>query len=238
MENIRETLRRMAEDKKTQKEEHKFDYTDKHIFQQYFFYGINDMEGLKKGIVINAMKDVYNRYNIREIYEIPNVILKQEILDTANPLFVQLIRFIEYNDKNTEFQYEVNNSRNYETLKQKLQNWIENGEASESVAGIFFRKEKEENLAWTGDVYKLLQELRKIEISDNNEYYRIWLITKIKRIENRLVNMHEKNLGSVEELKIRDELQQVQKALEDFEIQGKKTKKAESKDDKESEITH
>lgn len=205
-------------------------------FKRFFFYGIDNMEELKEGILYFASQELYaKKYSSYNIYEIPNKILIDEMLKIANKRYRHAIRFINLNDIDNDFEYDIDVNKSYLELKEKIQELLEENKIIESKAGVFFTREEEKKLqggryyqygygedGWTKKVYDILSELDEMERTNNNQYYEYWIRTKLKRAEDRVEKLEKRTLQQ-EDLK--GEVEKVKRAYEIFCDKKIKTKK-------------
>lgn len=176
-------------------------------FEQYFFYGIDNRQGLLEGIMFYTNRDI-NKENVdlhlRGIFP-----TKKENLDKLRKKlqekYMQLYRFIYILDgEDNRFNYHLSPEEE-EKVKQMvdeiIQQQIDDDKLMITSAGIFFQDRKNEEREeerkkqgkgkgyidlgehiWTGEVYEVIQELECMEELDKYQYYKRWLQAKIGRM--------------------------------------------------------
>ena len=174
-------------------------------FNQYFLHGIENRYDLLEGIIYytnHKLTDKYLKLMAGENFptkEEKIEIWKREIAKN----YEQLYRFIYVLDgEDSRFSYslrtgEKNNINNMieETLQRLQGEENENGVLLFFKRGIFFNDrlndearrrgltyDKVRGYTWTGEVYKILQQLKYMERLDPYQYYSRWIQAKISML--------------------------------------------------------
>ena len=175
-------------------------------FNQYFLHGIENRYDLLEGIIYytnHKLTDKYLKLMAGENFptkEEKIEIWKREIAKN----YEQLYRFIYVLDgEDSRFSYSLRtgekkniNNMIEETLQRLQGEENENGVLLFFKRGIFFNDrlndearrrgltyDKVRGYTWTGEVYKILQQLKYMERLDPYQYYSRWIQAKISRLE-------------------------------------------------------
>lgn len=176
-------------------------WIDSEKFKRFFFYGIENRTELKEGILCFAMSEVYRKYSLKDCYDIPNQKLEDEIVQEALKKYRQFAIFVTLNDeKNSEIS-DINIEELRKELEEEMQVLKSEEKVTESLAGIYFSREREGFLkggsnyiygeglkgeeGWTKQIYDILGKLETIEEEDSQTYYQYWMLTKFARAVNR-----------------------------------------------------
>jgi hypothetical protein len=170
-------------------------------FKKYFFYGIENKEEIKESILYFSSKKVYQKHSLKDMYEIPNEQLENEILQEACKKYKQFYRFVTLNDINGNYTYNVNIEEIEQEMKDEMQLLKKDKRVINTKAGIFFARERTARLeggqyyvygkglvgekSWTKEIYEILEGLGKLEKENKDEYYQCWLLTKWSRAVDR-----------------------------------------------------
>lgn len=178
-------------------------------FDQYFFHGIDNRQGLLKGIMFYTNRDV-NKENV-DLHLMGIFPTTEENLEKLRKKlqkkFTQLYRFIYMLDRvDNRFDYHLNpeeEEKINQMVDEIMQQQIDDDMLMFTSAGIFFydkfNEEREEkrkkegkkgkgyiNLQeyiWTGEVYEVIRELECMEELDKYQYYKRWVQAKIARLK-------------------------------------------------------
>lgn len=180
----------------------KYTKFDEKKFDQYFLHGLENRYDLLEGIMYYTNRDLTNKYlGLSEGENFPTSEEKIKILkrETAKN-YEQLYRFIYVLDgEDARFDYHLRPEEKekinqmveetFQCLKDKkallfLKRGIffnDRGNDDAGVRGLTYDKAK--GITWTGDVYKVIQQLQFIERTDCYQYYKRWLQAKIGRLK-------------------------------------------------------
>lgn len=192
-------------------------------FQRFFFYGIDNQEELKEGILYFSAKRVYKRHCSENWYGIPNEQLEQEIIQEATPKYRQFYRFIRLNDKSNCPITNLSLEQVEKQVRRQLKVLKVEKKVIDTKAGIFFVRDREALLeggqqyimgeglkgetGWTKQIYDILEKLECMEKQNNKEYNIYLYVAKLARDRNR---------NNEEDTKIiREFLEKAKKELED-----------------------
>ncbi len=191
--------------------------------QKFFFYGIDNQQELKEGIIYFSTKKVYKRHRFENWYEIPNEQLEEEIIQETTPKYRQFYRFIRLNDKSNNLMTNVTLEQVEKQVKKQLKLLRLEKKVIDTKVGIFFVRDREAlleggqqyiigeglqgEIGWTKQIYDILEKLECME-KENQKTYDIYLYaTKLARDRNR---KHERDMQMIREL-----LEKAKKELED-----------------------
>ena len=170
------------------------------MFEQYFFYGMENRQTLLEGIIYYTNEALTEKYLALEGGErFPSTDEKIEIWKRkAITNYAQLYKFLNIAegedtrfDFNLDFQERKEVEENVEAV---IQNLIKNEKLLFFKRGIFYKQDaqKEEErfktfdvlhgFTWAKDVYTILQQLGFMERRNYHEYYGKWLQAKISRL--------------------------------------------------------
>ena len=184
-------------------------------FDQYFFHGIDNRQGLLEGIMFYTNRDV-NKENVnlhlRRIFPTKEENL-EKLRKKLQEKFTQLYRFIYMLDSvDNRFDYHLSpeeEKKVNQMVDEIIQQQIDDDKLMITSAGIFFQDRKNEEREeerkkqgkgkgyidlgehiWTGEVYEVIQELESMEKLDKYQYYKRWVQAKIARLKE--TNKHNK----------------------------------------------
>ena len=172
---------------------------DEKKFDQYFLHGMENRYDLLEGIMYYTNRDLTAKYlELVNGENFPTTGEKLEILkrETAKK-YEQLYRFIYVLDgEDARFDYTLRAEEEEqinEMVEDTLQGLIDKEELLFFKRGIFFNDrtydakgftyDKVRGYTWTGEVYKVLQQLEFMERIDGYQYYKRWLQAKICRLK-------------------------------------------------------
>lgn len=180
----------------------KTNITQKEQFERFFFYGIENKEEVKEGIIYFSTGKIYKDYSCSILYNVPNEIIESQIILESSRKYKHFYRFVTLNDFHSDnYTMDVD----IDTLKAELEAKMEQLKMQKKVniskAGVFFTRERSQELegderyvygeglkgekGWTKQIYEILEKLEKLEMTDSNKYYEYWLLTKYTRAMNR-----------------------------------------------------
>lgn len=174
---------------------------DNQSFKRFFFFGVDNKQELKEGILYFSANKVYERHRFENWFDIPNEQLEKEIIQEATPKYRQFYRFIRLNDKSNCLINDVNIEKVEEQVKRQMELLKQEKKVIDTKTGIFFVREREELLkggqryiigeglkgeeGWTKQIYDILEKLDCME-RENPEEYDVYLyIAKLARAINR-----------------------------------------------------
>lgn len=155
-------------------------------FKKNFYFGIDNKKGAKVGILRFASKKIYQNHSLENWYDIPNEQFENEILQEAVKKYKHFYRFVTVNDRSDNFEFNINEDELRKELEEEMQILKKEDKVFEANVGVFFRREIENELEWTKDIYEILEVLEETEQKDSDEYYKLWLFVKFSRAVNRL----------------------------------------------------
>ena len=177
---------------------------DSEKFKRFFFYGIENKREVKDGILYFSTNKIYKRHSLKEWYSISNEQFETEMMEEAIKKYRQFYRFVTLNDIRNSSTFIVDDRVLKEELEEELKLLKEEGRIISTMAGIFFTRNISVSLegnqhfdygeglkgeeGWTSQIYKILEQLEKIEKEDSAEYYKYWILTKFARAVNRFDN--------------------------------------------------
>lgn len=170
-------------------------------FKRFFFYGIDNKEEAKEGIIYFSSKEVYNRHEHDDWYQLPNEMLIKEIIDESVLIYRQFYRFVTLNDEYKNFEFDVDIRMLQQELGHKIKELLYNNKMIDTKAGVFITREEAIRLegnrcyiygegfsgeeGWTKQIYTILNDLKKMEQTDKVRYYECWIRTKLQRAISR-----------------------------------------------------
>ena len=199
----------------------KYTKFDEKKFNQYFLHGLENRSDLLEGIMYYTNRDLTKKYlDLQDGENFPTTEEKIEILKRKTAKnYEQLYRFIYVLDgEDGRFDYHLRPEEK-EKIKQMVEETFQSLKDKEALLffkrGIFFNDrgndgarvkgltyDKARGITWTGDVYKVIQQLRFIERTDHYQHYKRWLQAKIMRLKesnqypetkiNRMEEIYEK----------------------------------------------
>lgn len=174
---------------------------DKKILEEYFYYGIENISELLKGIVYYSTKEMHDKYSsLLEQYKVPNNIQLSQIKEIAYKYGLQYYRFIELNQQTNKY---VNYKTEDELQKVKheidatIQNAIDTKFLIEYNIGFYCSPEEESKFSsyyqknnqirkfWTTEIVEQLKQLSIQEQENPIEYYKTWIDVRLKTAESR-----------------------------------------------------
>ena len=172
---------------------------DEKKFDQYFLHGMENRYDLLEGIMYYTNRDLTAKYlELVNGENFPTTGEKLEILKReTTKKYEQLYRFIYVLDgEDARFDYTLRAEEEEqinEMVEDTLQGLIDKEELLFFKRGIFFNDrtndakgftyDKVRGYTWTGEVYKVLQQLEFMERIDGYQYYKRWLQAKICRLK-------------------------------------------------------
>lgn len=177
---------------------------DREKFRRFFFYGIENKREVKDGILYFSTNKIYERRSLKEWYSISNQQFEAEVIEEAIKKYRQFYRFVTLSDVKNSSTFMVNDRVLKKELEEELKLLKKEGSIISTMAGIFFTRTIESSLkgnqyfcygegikgeeGWTSQIYKVLEQLEKIEKEDSAQYYKYWMLTKFARATNRFDN--------------------------------------------------
>lgn len=174
---------------------------DNQKFKRFFFFGIENKQELKEGILYFSANKIYKKYRFENWYHIPNEQLEKEILQEAIPKYRQFYKFVILNDSSNNPITDVSIEEVEKELKDQMQLLRLEKKVIDTKAGVFFVRQTEEFLkggqqyiygegligeeGWTKQIYDILEKLEVME-KENQEEYDIYLyLVKLARAMGR-----------------------------------------------------
>lgn len=202
-----------------------------HLLEKYFFYGINDREGLLEGMIFFTNDDLNLIYlNIMDDEKLPSLDEKFEnLINSVSRNCEQIYKFVDLVQEPHEYKAEIDEETK-KRIRQDVFNKIKKLEQEEAFQkyrrGIFFKRSLETNFyyckepvyGWTNDVYKVILQLNELENKDPIEYYEKWLKVKMNRTKNK------ENCSQ-------EEIKQVEKAYGMFQERKSKAMKSQEQEE-------
>ena len=198
----------------------KYTEFDEKKFDQYFFHGMNNREGLLEGFVFCANThltyDKYRKLSLGEKY-LTNVEMLVTLKEEVVKKYEQVYRYIYlFDGEDNRFDYHLTPEE-----KQRVEEMVEN-KIQELMIGdifIFNRRglsfndrlfdmecgkikrtyDKARDLGWAKEVYKVIEQLGFMERIDPYQYYSRWLQAKIGRLKESK-KYKEEDLEKLEEI--------------------------------------
>lgn len=174
---------------------------DKKIFEEYFYYGIDNIHELLEGIVYFATKEMHKMYSsLSEQYKIPNDVQLSQIKKIAYKYGIQYYRFIELNQKTNKFvsyktEDELQNVK--KEIDETINTAIDEKALMEYNIGYYYSPEEESKFSssyqkgnqirkyWTTEIVEQLEQLSIQEKENPIEYYKTWVDVRLKTAESR-----------------------------------------------------
>ena len=174
---------------------------DKKIFEEYFYYGIDNIHELLEGIVYFATKEMHNMYSsLSEQYKVPNGVQLSQIKKIAYKYGIQYYRFIELNQKTNKFvsyktEDELQNVK--KEIDETINTAIDEKALMEYNIGYYYSTEEESKFSssyqkgnqirkyWTTEIVEQLEQLSIQEKENPIEYYKTWVDVRLKTAESR-----------------------------------------------------
>lgn len=174
---------------------------DKKIFEEYFYYGIDNIHELLEGIVYFATKEMHKMYSsLSEQYKVPNGVQLSQIKKIAYKYGIQYYRFIELNQKTNKFvsyktEDELQNVK--KEIDETINTAIDEKALMEYNIGYYYSPEEESKFSssyqkgnqirkyWTTEIVEQLEQLSIQEKEDPIEYYKTWVDVRLKTAESR-----------------------------------------------------
>ncbi len=174
---------------------------DKKIFEEYFYYGIDNIHELLEGIVYFATKDMHKMYSsLSEQYKVPNGVQLSRIKKIAYKYGIQYYRFIELNQKTNKFvsyktEDELQNVK--KEIDETINTAIDEKALMEYNIGYYYSPEEESKFSssyqkgnqirkyWTTEIVEQLEQLSIQEKENPIEYYKTWVDVRLKTAESR-----------------------------------------------------
>ena len=180
----------------------KYKEFDEKKFDQYFLHGMENREKLLEGIMYYTNKDLNCKY--ADFHVDGKFLTKEENIEELKKRMIrnceQLYRFIYVLDEEDDrFDYRLRPEEK-EKVNQMVEDTIQRVKKRYmlmfSGMGIFFQDKPSKDIEkkgkkpfdlaehkWTGEVYKIIQQLGFIERADCYQYYERWLQAKIGRLQ-------------------------------------------------------
>lgn len=174
---------------------------DKKIFEEYFYYGIDNIHELLEGIVYFATKEMHKMYSsLSEQYKVPNGVQLSQIKKIAYKYGIQYYRFIELNQKTNKFvsyktEDELQNVK--KEIDETINTAIDEKALMEYNIGYYYSTEEESKFSssyqkgnqirkyWTTEIVEQLEQLSIQEKENPIEYYKTWVDVRLKTAESR-----------------------------------------------------
>ena len=174
---------------------------DKKIFEEYFYYGIDNIHELLEGIVYFATKEMHKMYSsLSEQYKVPNGVQLSQIKKIAYKYGIQYYRFIELNQKTNKFvsyktEDELQNVK--KEIDETINTAIDEKALMEYNIGYYYSPEEESKFSssyqkgnqirkyWTTEIVEQLEQLSIQEKENPIEYYKTWVDVRLKTAESR-----------------------------------------------------
>lgn len=174
---------------------------DKKIFEEYFYYGIDNIHELLEGIVYFATKEMHKMYSsLSEQYKVPNDVQLSQIKKIAYKYGIQYYRFIELNQKTNKFvsyktEDELQNVK--KEIDETINTAIDEKALMEYNIGYYYSPEEESKFSssyqkgnqirkyWTTEIVEQLEQLSIQEKENPIEYYKTWVDVRLKTAESR-----------------------------------------------------
>lgn len=188
-------------------------------FAQYFLHGMENREKLLEGIMYYTNKDLNCKY--ADFHVEGNFLTKKENIEELKKRMMrnyeQLYRFVYILDgEDDRFDYRLRPAEK-EKINQMVEDTIQQVKDKYmlmfSGIGIFFQDKPSEDLEkkgkkpfnpgehiWTGEVYKIIQQLGFIEKADCYQYYERWLQAKIGRLQENAEKSNQYAKNKISEL--------------------------------------
>ena len=208
---------------------------NKRIFEEYFYYGIDNVAELLEGIVYFSTREMHQLYpSLEEQYKTPNDIQLSQIKEVAYKYGIQYYRFIEINktpNKLIDYKTKYEMQKVKQEINSTLEGAINKNSLIEYNIGYYYSaaddykfsstyyKDYQIRKYWTTEVVEQLKQLSIQEKENPIEYYRNWVNVRLKTAESRIhKNDSEIKLMQSVKKQLDERINQSQKCKEKYEM--------------------
>lgn len=205
---------------------------DETILEEFFYHGTENIPELMQGIVFFSNQEMHKLYNnLDELYDTPNDIQLSQIKEIAYNLGLQYHRFIGLNKKPSkliDFKTEEGLDEVYQMIDETIDTAINENHLLEYNVGYYYSREKEAQFLatyvkdhvkrkhWTIEIAEQLKQLSIKEKENPIEYYRYWIITRLRNAQSRGENIDNSEIELLENVKMQLD-EKIEKMNEDKE---------------------
>lgn len=202
------------------------------IFEEFFYYGIENVPELLEGIIFSATSEMHKLYkSLNEQFNTPNDIQLSQIKEIAYDLGIQYYRFIELNkvpSKLIDYKTENELDEVKQMINKTLEENINKKALLEYEVGYYYSYDEDARFStsyikdhmkrkhWTIEVAEQLKQLSKEEKENPIEYYRHWIITRLKNAQSRKQGRDDSEIELLENVKAQLE-ERIEKNNKDYE---------------------
>lgn len=205
---------------------------DERILEEFFYHGTENIPELMQGIVYFATHEMHELYDsLDKQYDTPNDIQLSQIREIAYKLGLQYHRFIWQNKKTSkliDFKTEDGLDEVNKMIDRTIDTAINENYLIEYGVGYYYSREKEREFSvtyikehtkrkhWTIEIAEQLKQLSIKEKEDPIEYYRHWIITRLRNAQSRGENTDNSEIELLENVKMQLD-EKIEKMKEDKE---------------------